>query len=140
MNCAYQSRTDQRKLENFQRRVQKWVCAPHRGDYKDQLRLLNVLPLPLFIQLNDLLLSKLYQDINEHKINLSIQSWKNRGQVTLKLNKTRTERRTEFVYRTSRVVYSIHYNVDFSREIGLKNRIINLMLWHVENRFSENNV
>ena len=56
MNCAYQSRTDQRKLENLQRRVLKWVCRPHRGDYKAQLRLLNVLHLPLFIQLNDLLL------------------------------------------------------------------------------------
>ena len=38
LNCAYQSRTDQRKLEKFQRRVLKWVCGPHRGDYKAQLR------------------------------------------------------------------------------------------------------
>ena len=51
LNCAYQSRTDQRKLENYQRRVLKWVCGPHRGDYRAQLRQLNVLPLPLFIQL-----------------------------------------------------------------------------------------
>ena len=77
MNCAYQSRTDQRKLKNFQRRVLKLVCGPHRGYYKAQLRLLNVLPLPL-IQLNDLL-SKLYKDIEEHKINLPIQSWNNRA-------------------------------------------------------------
>ena len=99
MNGAYQFRTDQRKFENLQRRVLKWVCGAHRGNYKAQLRLLNVLPLPLFIQLNDLLLpSKLYKDIEEHKINLPIESWNNRGQVTLKLNKTQTERRrTEFV-------------------------------------------
>ena len=70
LNCAYQSRTDQRKLKNLQRRVLKWVCGPPRSGYKAQLRLLNVLPLPLFIQLNDLLLlSKPYKDIEEHKIN-----------------------------------------------------------------------
>ena len=135
LNCAYQSRTDQRKLENFQRRVLKWVCGPHRGDYEAQLKLLNVLPLPLFIQLNDLLLSQLYKDIEEHKINLPIQSWNYKGQVTLKLNKTQNERR-----RTAGVVKRIHEKVDFNCEVGLKNRIINLMWWHVENRFSENNV
>ena len=80
LNCAYQSRTDQRKLENFERRVLKWVRGPHRGDYKPQLRLLNVLPLPLFFQLNDLLLpSNLYQDIEEQKSNLPIQSWNAEG-------------------------------------------------------------
>ena len=106
-----------------------------------KLGLLNVLPLLLFIQLNDLLLlSKLYKDIEEHKINLPIQSWNNRGQVKIKLNKTQTERRTEFVYRTARVVSRLHEKVDFNREIGLKNRIINFMWWHVENLFSENKV
>ena len=63
------------------------------------------------------------------------------GQVTLKLNKTQKERkRTQFVYRTARVVNRIHEKVDFNCEVGLKNRIINLMWLHVENRFSENNV
>ena len=129
LNCAYQSRTDQRKLENFQRRVLKWVRGPHRGDYKAQLRLLNVLPLHLFFQLNDLLLlSRFYQDIEDQKSNLPIHSWNNRGQVTLKLNKTQTEwRRTEFVYRTARRVKIIHEKLDYNCEVGLKNRIINLM-------------
>ena len=49
LNCAYQSRTDQRKLENYQSRFVKLVCGPHRCDYKALLRLLNVLPLLLFI-------------------------------------------------------------------------------------------
>ena len=91
LNCGYQCRTHQRKLENCQRRVQKWVCGPNRGDYKAQLSLLNVLLLTLFIQLNDLLLfSKLHKNIEEHKLNLPIPSWKNRGQETPKLKKTRT--------------------------------------------------
>ena len=118
------------------------MCGPHRDDYKAQLRLLNVLPLPLFTQLNDLLLlSKLYKDIEEHIINLPIQSSNNRGQVTLKLNKKQPERRrTEFVYRTARVVNRKHEKVDFNCEVGLKNRSINIMWWNVENRFSENNI
>ena len=65
LNCSYQSRTDQRKPENRQRRVLKLVCGPHRGDYNAHLKLLNVLPLPHFIQLDDLLfLSKLYKHID----------------------------------------------------------------------------
>ena len=56
LNCACQFGTGQRMLENFQRRVLKLVCGPHRGEHKAQLRLLNVPPLPLLIQLNDLLL------------------------------------------------------------------------------------
>ena len=80
------------------------------------------------------------QGHEEHKINLPIQSWNNRGQVKIKLNKTQTERRTDFVYRTAKVVSRLHDKVDFNREIGLKNRIINLMWWHVENLFFENKV
>ena len=38
LNCAYQSRTGQRKSKNFQSRVKKWVCGPHRGDYKERQR------------------------------------------------------------------------------------------------------
>ena len=44
LNCAYQSRTDQRKLKNFQRGLLKWVCGHTRGDYIDcYLRILEAI-------------------------------------------------------------------------------------------------
>ena len=117
------------------------MCGTHSDDYKAQLRL-KPLPLILFIQLNDLLLlSKLYKNVEKNKINLLIRLWNNRGQVTPKINKTQTMRgRTEFVYRTDGVVKRIHEKVDFNCEVGLNNRIIIPMWWHVEYRFFENNV
>ena len=49
------SRNDLGRLEKFQKKVLKWI----RGNgsvYTEQLRLLNILPLALFLQLNDLLM------------------------------------------------------------------------------------
>ena len=117
------------------------MCGAHSGDYKAQLRL-KLLPLILFIQLNDLLLlSKLYKNVEKNKINLPIRSWNNRSQVTLKIDKPQTKRRrTEFVYRTARVENRIHEKIDFKCEVGLNTRIINPLCWHVENRFFEKNV
>ena len=40
----------------FQNKVVKWITGNKHTEYKSQLRLLNTLPLPMFIQLNDLLL------------------------------------------------------------------------------------
>ena len=98
-----------------------------------KLGLLNVLPLPLFIQLNDLLLSKLYKDIEEHKINLPIQSW-NRGQVKIKLNKTQTAK--DWICLQNCYSEQITWESRQYREIGLKNRIINLMWWSARGSYA----
>ena len=54
--CLTAGRTEIQILEKFQKKVVKWITGNEDTEYKSQLRLLNILPLPMFIQLNDLLL------------------------------------------------------------------------------------
>ena len=54
--CLTAGRTEIQILEKFQKKVVKWITGNKDTEYKNQLRLLNILPLPMFIQLNDLLL------------------------------------------------------------------------------------
>ena len=56
MNCVQLSCGSTRNLESFQKRALKWVCFESNRSYLQQLRLLNVPPLPLFMQCKDILL------------------------------------------------------------------------------------
>ena len=60
------SRNDLGRLERFQKEVLKWIMG-NDSDYTEQLRLLNILPLALFLQLNELLMmAKLIHEENDH--------------------------------------------------------------------------
>ena len=55
--------------------------------------------------------------------------------------KTRTEKaRGESVFRNCRLVNRIEKNIDISKPIGLKSRLIKIMWKFVDERFSETNV
>ena len=54
--CLTARRTEIQILEIFKKKVVKWITGKKDTDYKRQLRLLNILPLPMFIHFNDLLL------------------------------------------------------------------------------------
>ena len=58
------SRNDLGRLERFQKKVLKWITG-NDSDYTEQLRLLNILPLGLFLQLNDLLMHLLAKFMHE---------------------------------------------------------------------------
>ena len=94
------SRTELKQLESFQKRAVKWITELHDVDYENQLRLLNLLPLPMFLQLkNLLLLSKIMNDYS-HCIELPATALgRGRKSDILMLNKKRTEKaRGEFVF------------------------------------------
>ena len=58
--CVFASRADLHLLENFQKKVVGWITGNKTMSYRSQLKILNILPLPMFLQLNDvLLLSKI---------------------------------------------------------------------------------
>ena len=70
MNCVRLNRGSARDIVSFQKRALNWVCYESNRSYLQQLRLFNVLPLPLFMQCNDILLmSKLLVE-GEHNINI----------------------------------------------------------------------
>ena len=98
--CITASRTELKQLESFQKRAVKWITELHDVDYENQLRLLNLLPLPMFLQLkNLLLLSKIMNDYS-HCIELPATALgRGRKSDILMLNKKRTEKaRGEFVF------------------------------------------
>ena len=141
MNCVRLSRGSTRDLESFQKRALNWVCYESNRSWLQQLRLLNVLPLPLFIQCNDILLmSKLLVE-GEHNINIpTCNPESGRYTMVFKLNKCKNEKtRGEFVYRTCRIIKRINERIQFANPLGLKSRIVSLMWKFVDNRFSDSN-
>ena len=67
--CVSLSRADMKSLEKFQKRVVQWKTGSKISSYISQLRLLNLLPLLMFPQLNDiLLLVKLSNELNQPQL------------------------------------------------------------------------
>ena len=95
------SRNDLGRLERFQEKVLKCITV-NDSDYTEQLRLLNILPLALFLQLNELLMmAKFMHEENDHiKLPAKIEK-PGRTKEFFNLNKTRTEKaRGEYTFRT----------------------------------------
>ena len=105
--------------------------------------MLNILPLPMFLQTNDLLLlSKLCTDYEHHTIPLpTANNTLDRRLEPFKLPKTRTEkRRGEFVFRTTRVANRIDHLVNFRIKQGLKQRITTLIWKFYSEKYSTLNL
>ena len=116
------SRASMKKLESFQKRVLKWIAADYHSCYCSLMLKRNVLPLPMFWQLN-LDLSKIWhQNTGELKLYETVKN--NRRHTSFKLPTLGTERaRSEFCFRTCRVVNHLPHYVDFFDPGGLKNRL-----------------
>ena len=139
--CTNPNRCELQQLERFQKKVVKWILGQKVMPYPNQLRLLNILPLPMFMQLNDiLLLSKLTEDDSFLPM-LKQNSEKGRTNELFKLPKTRNEKaRNDFFFRTCRLANRIEKNIEFNTKKGLKNRVLNFMWKFVNERFNENNI
>ena len=108
--CTNPNRGELQQLEIFQKKVVKWILGQKVMPYPNQLRLLNILPLPMFMQLNDiLLLAKLTED-DRFLPMLKQNSEKGRTNELFRLPKTRTEKaRNDFPYmQTSKSNRKIH--------------------------------
>ena len=56
--CVNPSRSELQNLERFQREAVKWITGNKGVNYISQLWLLNILPLPTFLRVNDLFYSR----------------------------------------------------------------------------------
>ena len=136
--CINPSRSELQNLERFQKKAVKWISGNKRVNYISQLRLLNILPLPMFLQVNDLLLHAKVMNESSHCIELpDLKSAYGRRKEVFRLQKTRTEKaRSEFTFRNCRIANRLEKYVEFSRPYGL----INLMWEFVNERFCDKNV
>ena len=92
MNCVGLSRGSARDLESFEKRTLNWVCYDSNRSYLQQLCLLNVLPLPLFMECNEILLmSHLFVE-RELNINFPARNTESgRSTMLFKLHKCKKE-------------------------------------------------
>ena len=111
-------------------------------NYISQLPLLNILPLPMFLQVNDLLLLAKVLLESSHCIELpDLTSANGRTKEVYRLQKTRMEKaRSKFIFRNCRIANQLEKYVEFSRLYGLKKRMINLMWEFVNKRFCDKKV
>lgn len=141
--CTNPSRGDLKRLEHFQKRVLNWILPYNMNEYADKLRNLNILPLTMFNQLNDLLLLSSLENSGNQISNLKSGSGSNQRRVqgVFEQSPARTEKmRGEFIFRVCRIANRIHPNVNFENKIGLKDRIIKQMWATFNEKYSETNI
>ena len=135
------SRGSMRLMECFQKRALKWITGYRNASYFENMVSLRLLPLPMVLQLNGLLLlSKLYHD--KEKALPLIETYEHQyGRVKsrlFKLPKLRTEKfRENFYFRTAKVANNLPEEIDFSQPLGLKRRILSFMWDRLMLNFNE---
>ena len=144
IRCIHLSKASMINLEKLQKRAIKWICGT--GKYGQQLRFLNILPLPMHIQILNLLTLSNFRfnfcTSNPTTIVTLLQSQTapSRSKEVFKLPKTRTEKaRNEFVFRTSRLANRVNQHANFEEPVGLKIRLIKLFWRVVEATYDELN-
>ena len=121
--CCNLNRGDMRNLERFQRKVVSWITNSKTLSYIEQLRLSNLLPLPMYYQLNDLLLlSSLQQNQPTNTKQQVLPGNRSmRRDDYFDLTKKQLEKsRGEFFFRTQRIANRLHHSIDFGNQHGLK--------------------
>ena len=139
----FTSRIDLHQLENFQRNVVRWINGKKTKNYLSQLRILNILPLAMFLQLNDiLLLSKITHEEMATSIGLPKRpEIRRRQREIFKLWRTQTEKaRSDFVFRSCRFVNRLDDTLDFKNPQEQKNRFLKLLWKFVDDIYSESKV
>ena len=140
INCTTASKFDLVNLEKLQRKAVRWITG-RTEPYENQLRLLNILPLPMYMQMIGLLtLSKLTQGRDDIEIP-EINKVRGRSTELYTLRKVRLEKaRNEFVFKNCRLANRIDFEIIFMEPRGLKNRILNLMWKFVNKSFNTQNI
>ena len=139
-HCYSPNRTDLNRLERFQRKAIKWIMGNQSDDYKRQLSTLNLLPLPMFLQVNDLLLFSSLCDEQHEMIPPRVPP-NRRTRTLFETGGARTEKaRSEFFFRNSRLANRLNLYIIFDEKAGLKSRILKTMKAIFEERFSFQNV
>ena len=140
--CAKQSKAIMNALERLQKKAVKWIMGNKQTCYANSLRLLNILPLPMFVQMNDLLLlSSLTRGNLANILNLhNKMTCSARRPMNYQMKIPRTERsRSEFFFRNCQIMNKVNNCFDIGNGMGLKDRLLCDMWRHYNNQFDEDN-
>ena len=125
---------DWKKTQN---RMVKWITASN-WDYKNSLTTFGILPLTMYIQINDiLLLSKIIQggyDVNQLKV--PDLSYSVRGEIVFQFGRQKKAVvQQSFVYRTTRLVNLLKIDINCDKQ-PLKAKLLKIV-WHKSKSFDE---
>ena len=106
---------------------------------QNRLRLLTMLPLPMFIQLKNLLLVSKVLNEKISVIGLpEVFTKETRNNEIFKMTKTQTEKAPrEFTFKTCRFANRLENLLELREPVGLKNRTLRKMWNFFEKKFSE---
>ena len=132
-----------RKLKQLQRRVSIWIL-PHIIDYKERLTVLELLPIPLYLQLLDILtLSKIcngqYTISPEDYVELRHGPQRESRMIPISRQPRLELSHQEFFIRTSRLLRFMP-SIDVTKPIGLKPILLRLFWNHFDTNYTENNL
>ena len=117
INCTTPSKSDLGNLEKHQRKAFRWITG-RNAPYENQLRLLNILPLPMYMQMNNLLnLSKLTQEGRDDIEMPEINKIRGRSTELYTLRKIRLEiARNQFLFKNYRPANRINNEINFLQQ------------------------
>ena len=142
-SCCNLNQGGMRNLEWFQRNAVSWITNSKTVSYIEQLRLLNLLPLPMYYQLNDLLLLSSFQQIQPSNTKEPMLFGKKsmRRDDYFDLTKIRLENsRVDFFFRIQRIANRLYHIINFGNNYGLKHRILKQMWNDIIMRYKPENV
>ena len=121
----YASKTNLRKLQQTQWKAVKWVLANGEPNYNVALKKLNLLPLSLYLELNDILL---LSNIISNKIDFDWQPFlkpsQRRNQLFDLMPILNDVQRQNFWYRSAKLANLLHPITNLSQPEGLKARLL----------------
>ena len=142
--CWCPSKSSVAELEKFHQRVMTWILPSH--DYQSALIILNVLPLPYYMVLMDCLtLSRIINNEYElnwqsHcKLNQSTSTTNTRGTLFHLHTITKESQRSDFFYRTCKIVNRMDKHVNFMDTRGLKGRLLKCLWKFYNDHYDINN-
>ena len=142
-SCCNLNREDMRNLELFQRKVVSRITNSKTLSYIEQLRLSNLLPLPMYYQLNDLLLlSSLQQNQSTNTKQPVLPGSRSMSRDDyFELTKNRLENsRGELFFCTQRIANGLLHSIEFGNQHSLKHRIQKQMWKDTMMRYKPENV
>ena len=142
-SCWFPSRRDMKKTEQLRKRVTNWII-PSIKDYKNRLIKLDLLPVPLYLQMLDfLLLSNICNGQYDFNLEgfLSLEQGPRREDSIIPVVQTPKfeNAQQEFFTRTCRLIRFLPC-LDITKTVGLKPKILRNFWNFFETKYNENNL
>ncbi len=143
--CWFANVENTKNLEGVQKKCLKWIYCTSNSNYKELLQQSQILPLSLYLQLQDLLLlSKMLRGYFEFDPTTFIhrrepsRTLRTSGDIQFEHGKRKLQLcEQSFFYRTTVLVNRLPKEVQFDEPVGLKKRLLKHLWYHFDKNYNE---